>query len=113
MADPVVYEFVRGDDFTIPMTLTDPANNGQAVPITGWTIQSKVRYARKLVSTLDVTITDGAAGQFTISLPKEQTASWPVRKLKCDIQFDRPVEGRVSSKTFIIDCQEDQTHDGA
>lgn len=109
MADQVTYEFVRGDDFAIPMTLTDPANNGTAVDITGWTIASQVRYARKLVSTLDVTITDAANGQFTISLPKEQTAVWPARKLKCDIQFDRPVQGRVSSKTFIIEVTEDQT----
>lgn len=109
MADYVTYEFVRGDDFVIPMTLTDPANNGNPVDITGWTIASQVRYARKLISDLNVTITNGAAGQFSISLPKEQTALWPVRKLKCDIQFDRPVEGRVSSKTFIIDCTEDQT----
>jgi hypothetical protein len=105
----VTYEFVRGDDFVIPMTLTNPDNNGSAVDITGWTIASQVRYARKLISDLDVTITDAAAGEFTISLPKEQTALWPVRKLKCDIQFDRPVEGRVSSQTFIIDCTEDQT----
>lgn len=105
----VTYEFVRGDDFIIPMTLTDPDNNGTPVDITGWTIASQVRYARKLISDLDVTITNPAAGEFSISLPKEQTALWPVRKLKCDIQFDRPVEGRVSSQTFIIDCTEDQT----
>lgn len=105
----VIYEFVRGDDFVIPMTLTDPDNNGVPVDITGWTIGSQVRYAKKLISTLDVTITNAAAGQFTISLPKEQTSAWPIRKLKCDIQFDRPVEGRVSSQTFFIDCTEDQT----
>lgn len=105
----VVYEFVRGDDFVIPMTLTNPDNNGTPVDITGWTIASQVRYARKLISDLDVTITNAAAGEFTIALPKEQTATWPARKLKCDIQFDRPVEGRVSSQTFFIECTEDQT----
>lgn len=109
MADHVTYEFVRGDDFVIPMTLTDPANNGTPVDITGWTLTSQVRYARKLISDLDVTITNAGIGQFTISLPHAQTALWPVRKLKCDIQFDRPVAGRVSSKTFIIECTEDQT----
>lgn len=105
----VTYEFVRGDDFVIPMTLTNPDNNGVPVDITSWTIASQVRYARKLISDLDITITNAAAGEFSISLPKEQTAIWPVRKLKCDIQFDRPVEGRVSSQTFIIECTEDQT----
>ena len=108
MAD-VIYEFVRGDDFVIPMTLTDPDNNGVPVDITLWTIGSQVRYGKKLVSALDATITDGAAGEFSISLPKEQTVAWPIRKLKCDIQFDRPVEGRVSSQTFFILCSEDQT----
>jgi hypothetical protein len=109
MTDEVRYEFTRGDDFKIPMTLTDPANNGTPVDISDWTIASQVRYARKLISELDVTITNGPLGQFTISLPHAQTALWPVRTLKCDIQFDRPVEGRVSSRTFLIDCMEDQT----
>lgn len=109
MTDVVKYDFVRGDDFSIPMTLTDPENNGTPVDITGWTIASQVRYARKLISDLDVTITDGPAGQFTISLPYSQTASWPARELKCDIQFDRP-EGRISSQTFIINVTEDQTY---
>ena len=103
----VVYEFKRGDDFIIPMTLQDANQN--PVNITGWTISSAVTYARKMVSTLDVTITDGPNGQFTITLPAAQTALWPVRKLKCDVQFDRPVEGRVSSNTFYIDVKEDQT----
>lgn len=106
----VTYDFVRGDDFSIPMTLTDPDNNGVPVDITGWTITSQVRYARKLIDDLTITITDAEAGQFTISLAKEKTALWPARVLKCDIQFDRPVEGRVSSNTFLVNCMEDQTY---
>jgi hypothetical protein len=109
MADEVVYEFVRGDDFNIPMTLTNPEDNGTPVDITGWTIASQVRYSKKLISDLTITITDGPQGQFTVSLPSAETATWPARKLKCDIQFDRPVEGRVSSQTFVIDVSEDQT----
>lgn len=105
----VVYPFKRGDDFIIPMTLTDPENNNIPVDISTWTITSAVTYARKPVSTLDVTITDGPNGQFTIALPKEQTVLWPLRKLKCDVQFDRPIQGRVSSQTFIIDVEEDHT----
>lgn len=105
----VIYEFIRGDDFSIPMNLTDPDNAGSPVPITDWTITSQVRYAKKLISTLTVTIVDGPTGQFEISLPKEQTALWPTRELKCDIQFDRPTEGRISSQTFIIKVMEDQT----
>ena len=108
MAD-VVYEFIRGDDFVIPMTLTNPDTPGVPVDITGWTITSQVRYAKQLIADLQVTILDPLAGEFTIALPKNLTALWPIRNLKCDIQFDRPVEGRVSSQTFIIDCKEDQT----
>ena len=111
----VIYEFTRGDDFSIPMTLIDPARNRNPASITNWIIASQVRYYRKLISNLNVTITNGPAGQFIISLPKEQTALWPAgpkgkpRKLNCDIQFDRPVNGRVTSKMFIIECTEDQT----
>lgn len=103
----VIYEFKRGDDFNIPMTLQDA--QGNPVDITGWTIAAATTYARRPVSTLDVSITDGPNGVFVISLPFAQTAAWPVRKIKCDIQFDRPVEGRVSSQTFYIDVQEDHT----
>jgi len=103
----VVYPFKRGDDFNITMTLQD--SQGNPVDITGWTISSAVTYARKPVSTLDATIVDGLNGIFAISLPFAQTAAWPIRKLKCDVQFDRPVEGRVSSQTFVIDVQEDHT----
>lgn len=105
----IVYTFKRGDDFSIPMNLTDPSNSDAPIDITGWTIASQVRYAKELIDDLTVTITDAANGLFTISLGYAATAAWPVRKLKCDIQFDRPSDGRVSSDTFYIDVIEDQT----
>lgn len=111
MSETIVYEFIQGDDFNLPMTLTDPANNGTPVDITDWDIAAQVRYARKLIATLSVTITDPEGGVFVLQHPKEQTNLWPVRKLKCNIQFDRVVGGRISSKPFIIDCQEDPTKD--
>ena len=115
MAHEVVYEFNRGDDFSISMTLTDPANAGAPVAITGWTIASTVKYGGKVVDNLSVSITNGAGGQFTITMPKESTALWPAgppnnpRRLVCDIQFDRPGLGRISSNTFYIDVTEDVT----
>lgn len=110
MSDKTVYEFIRGDDFSIPMSLTNPDNNGTAVDITGWSISSQVRYARKLITDLQVVVTDAAQGQFTIQAGFADTAQWPARDLKCDIQFDRTGgEGRVSSQTFIIRVSEDQT----
>lgn len=108
MADTITYPFVRGDDFSITMTLTDPQNGNAPVDITNWTITSSVRYARRLIDDLDVTITDGLNGVFTISKPRASTALWVIRTLKCDIQFDRPT-GRISSQTFFIDVEEDQT----
>lgn len=110
MADPVVYEFIRGDDFALPMNLRDPENNGDPVNLTGWTITSMVRYSKKLVSELTVEITNPTGGQFTLKADPSVTGLWPARQLKCDIQFDRPSEGRVSSNTFIIDVKEDQTY---
>ena len=109
MSDPVIYEFTRGDDFLIPMSLTDPENSGEPVDITGWTIASQVRYSRQLLNDLSVNITNGSGGAFELALAYAQTMKWPVRDLKCDIQFDRPVGGRVSSRTFIIRVLEDQT----
>ena len=111
MSDPVVYEFKRGDDFLIPMTLTNPDNNGSAVDITGWTITSQIRYSRQLIDTLDVVITNGPGGAFQISKGYASTIMWPTRDLRCDIQFDRPVDGRISSQTFIVRVAEDQTRD--
>lgn len=109
MADKVTYEFIRGDDFNIPMTLTDPEDSGNPVDITLWTVASQIRYSKKLIDNVIVTVTDAVNGEFTLSVAKENTAIWPARKLKCDIQFDRPTEGRVSSQTFIVEVLEDQT----
>lgn len=105
----VVYEFIRGDDFVLPMQITDLLNAGSPVDISTWVIASAMTYSRKLLTTATVTITDGSLGQFEVSVPRAETAEWPVRDLKCDIQFTRPTEGRVSSETFIIRVLEDQT----
>lgn len=111
MPNDVVYEFIRGDDFSITMTLTDPNNADAPVDLTDWGITSHLRNSRKLVAELDVVITNAVAGEFTISKNATNTATWPVRELKCDIQFDRPITGRISSQTLVIDVQEDQTYD--
>lgn len=108
MADTITYPFIRGDDFKITMTLTDPQNNNAPVDITNWNITSQVRYARRLVDDLTITLVDGVNGVFSIEKASVDTAAWPVRTLKCDIQFDR-FEGRISSNTFMIEVAEDQT----
>ena len=108
MPDTVTYPFIRGDDFKITMTLTDPQNNNAPVDITNWAITSQIRYARRLVDNFIVTLEDGLNGVFSISRASTDTANWPTRTVKCDIQFDRS-EGRISSNTFLIEVQEDQT----
>ncbi|CBX87961.1 structural, host-like protein [Roseovarius Plymouth podovirus 1] len=108
MADTVTYPFVRGDDFSITMTLTDPQNNDAPVDITNWTIASQVRYQRRLIDDLVVTKDDPVNGVLTLSKIRTDTMLWPARTVKCDIQFDRP-EGRISSQTFLIEVTEDQT----
>ena len=111
MADEVIYEFIRGDDFSIPMTMTDPNDSDNPVDLTSWVLASQIRYSKQLISTATVVVTNAVAGEFNISVPKENTALWPARKLRCDIQFDQLVGGRISSQTFFINVSEDQTHD--
>ncbi len=109
MSDKVIYKFIRGDDFKIPMTLTEPEGNNDPIDISTWTIKSQVNYSRKKISDLTVNIVDAVAGKFEITCPNTETENWPARDLKCDIQFDRGTEGRISSETFIVRVTEDQT----
>ena len=108
--EDVIYEFKRGDDLEIPMRLTDPNDNDNAVSIIGWTLRAQVRYSKELVDELDIVITSAGNGQFSLTKAKADTALWPTRKLKCDVEFDRGGT-TVSSQTFIIDVSEDVTHD--
>ena len=78
------------------------------VDITGWTMKSQVRHAKKLISELDITVVDAANGIFTLSKDDLDTVSWPIRSLTCDVEFVRP-EGKVSSETFLVNVIEDQT----
>ncbi len=109
MAD-VVYEFFQGDDFSIPFTMTDPNNSNASIDITSWVITSQIRYSKKLINDVTVAVTSAVNGEFTLSVPKEQTLLWlPERKLLCNVQFDQLVGGRVSSEVFSILVLEDPT----
>ena len=105
----VVYKMKRGDDLVIPMNLRNPSSD-TPVDLTGWAMRCMVRYAKRLIDELDVTITNAALGQFTVSVPASKTGLWPVRDLKSDIEFTRP-EGKISSNTFILRVEEDQTYE--
>jgi hypothetical protein len=102
MSTPV-YEFTPGDDFIIPMNITDPNNNNAPVDISTWVIESAVKYSREVLSTVNVTIVSGPLGQFTLTVPRAETALWPERRdLYWDIQITRPIQGRKSTETIII-----------
>lgn len=78
------------------------------VDITGWTITSQTRRGGKLISDLDITVTDATTGNFTISKDNLSTADWPVADLECDIEFVS-TSGKNSSETFIIRVKRDIT----
>ncbi len=99
----------RGDTFALASSVE---NEGVAVDITNWTIESQVRQVDDtLVQNLTVTVTDAANGLFTISATALETESWPVANLFCDIEFTE-VSGEVNStETFTISVQKDITRD--
>lgn len=100
----------RGDTLSLNCSWKD--STGTAVNLTGYTVESQVR-AVNFSDTLVVTVTNAAAGEFTISRAAASTALWPVTssndsRLFCDIQF---TTGSVvtSSQTFQIIVVEDIT----
>lgn len=99
----------RGDTFAIACTIE---NAGVAVNITGWTIASQARGADDAVlQTFTVTVTDAAAGSFTISATSTQTELWTLGSYSVDIEFIDG-EGEVNStETFTLSVIRDITRD--
>jgi hypothetical protein len=95
----------RGDTFRWALSHFD----GAAVqPLTGWTIASQVRTAADtVVATLTVSNRDDAAGLFVLSAT--ETATWPVGKLLCDIQYTDASGVIRSTQTIEIACVLDIT----
>lgn len=106
-----------GDTFSLSCTRVDA--NGAPVNLTGLTITSKVRNISGFEDDLTVTVTNAAAGQFSLSALPADTSLWPVSQsvdgtvfrpniLYCDVQY---VTGGVtqSSETFDIVVVEDVT----
>lgn len=80
------------------------------VDISTWTMTSQIRYCGKLMDNLQVNITNGPNGVFTLTSPADNTGGWVPRKYDCDIEFDDQVSGITSSETFTINVKEDVTH---
>lgn len=100
----VTIPFKRGDTFLVEGSVSD---NAVPVDLTGWTIRSQVRNGEALVADLGVTITNAAAGQY--QLTKNDTTSWPVKDLSCDIEYTTDSGQIVSTETFTISCKADVT----
>jgi hypothetical protein len=101
--------FKRGDTLSISCTRKD--SSGSAINLAGYTITSSVKMGA-FTDTLTVTVTNAAAGEFTLTKAAANTASWPLSSgtspMLCDVQF--VVGGTTkSSETFEISVAEDIT----
>lgn len=130
----------RGDSFNVPMSVVDPDGSAYHkaildnylqnltsldlvklrgfntsldanyyVDISDWDISASLRWGPKYISDLNVSIDPDNQGLFHLTQTPEVTSLWVPRKLKCDIEFQHN-QTIVSSETFIIEVQEDQTH---
>ena len=99
----------RGDTFELSCTLE---NQGVAVDITNFTITSQVRQSDDtLLQALTVTVTDAAAGAFTLGATATETEGWGIASYECDIEFVEPGGEVNSSQTFTINVLKDITRD--
>lgn len=92
------YDFTitQGDTFSLPVTITDNADTPVAINLTSATITADIKQNVKSTGALvsfTVTMTNAAAGQFTLSLTAANTLALPVTKedgsnvLYYDVEF--------------------------
>lgn len=76
---------VRGDDWSIPGTIT---RNGTAVDLTGATVTAQLRTRTESADStaFTVTVTDAAAGEVTLSLSDTVTAELRPGRYVYDVQ---------------------------
>lgn len=97
----------RGDTFELTCSLE---NQGNDVDITGWTVAAQLRKTDDtLVQNMTITVTNAAAGEFTISAPDTETDDWPIENLEIDVQFTESSGNISSSETFTIAVIKDIT----
>jgi hypothetical protein len=95
----------RGDTFLYSATVTE--DDGDLVNLAGWVISSQLRsVSGSLIDTLEVTYTNAAAGQYTLSA---DTSLWPVGDAKFDIQYTSPTGVISSTDDILIKVKPDQT----
>jgi hypothetical protein len=77
--------------------------------ITDWTITSMIRtQTGELIAEADVTITDGAAGEYTVRV--DDTTSWPTDYLLWDIQHADGAGDIRSTETVLVRVMADVTY---
>jgi hypothetical protein len=106
------YKFKRGDTFDLGGDAT-LLIDGVATSFTGVTIAAQVKVdngqglpvAGDAIADLDGDWLDESAGLYHVTLPKEDTADWPIGKALLDIAFTFPGGRRVTTPTlkFVIE----------
>jgi hypothetical protein len=77
--------------------------------ITDWTITSMIRtQTDALLAEADVTITDGAAGEYTVRV--DDTTEWPTDYLYWDIQHADGAGDIRSTETVLVRVVKDVTY---
>lgn len=94
-----------GNTFSLQNRVT---NQSGPVNLSGWVIKSQVRDGQTLVANLTATITDAGSGEYSLKFVGS-TSTWPVKKLRCDIQYRTSDGVVVSTETFFIDVEQGVT----
>lgn len=99
----------RGDTLSLGLTWDE---EGETIDLTGYEVAAQLRDAHDvLVADLTVAIADQTTqrGRCTLSATAAETATWPIGKLSCDVQFTAPGGAVASSETFSISVARDIT----
>lgn len=98
MAATASIQHKRGDTFLYAAVLRE-SKTGPVIDILDWTITSKIRdLDGALIADLDVTITDGLLGEFSIR--KDDTTAWPIGWAVWDIEY-RNYSGVITSTETV------------
>jgi hypothetical protein len=102
-ADVVKMFHKKGDTFSFAVIAKD--GSGSPVNLTGYTITPKIKdNAGNVIATPSVTITNAAAGAYTMTV--SDTSSWPATVLYGDVTYTAPGPVVESTETFMIIVQE-------
>lgn len=112
MATPapmITFRHKRGDGWSRGGVAGIRTPDGALMDLTGWQVRSQARQKEDgaLVCEFTCTLVDPIT-QAYITVQKD-TTNWPAVLLLCDVEFRSPSGFPVSTPTFAIDVEEDQT----